>query len=133
MPYFKWPDRFLQEVAAPPPSNFLVVPTDSRPNQTFTTKLAIDGVNINLELALRFNEMAGYWVLTITDPESGTILLDSIPLITGVQPASNILGQFEYLGIGSAYVVPVGGSSLDYPDSTTLGTAFQLVWGDTPQ
>ena len=63
---------------------------------------------------------------------SGNALLTDVPLLCGVFPAGNILGQFAYLAIGSAYIVNVSGVSQDSPDDTNLGTDFQLIWGDSP-
>lgn len=112
--------------------NMILVPLDSSPNQSFQTTLFVDGRNITLGLDLSYNDMAGYWTLRISDPVTGQIILDSIPLVTGEYPAANLLGQYAYLGIGSAFVIPVGGSSLDYPDDASLGNSFALIWGDTP-
>lgn len=109
-----------------------VIPLTTDPNQTFQTTVSVDNQNITLSLTIRYNEMAGYWVMTITDPTTNIILLDSIPLITGSYPAANVLGQYAYLGIGSAYVVKAGAVNMDYPDDTNLGTDFLLVWSDTP-
>lgn len=109
-----------------------IIPLTTDANQTFQTTVAVGSKNIALSLAIHYNEMAGYWVMSIADPATNTILLDSIPLITGGYPAANVLGQYSYLGIGSAYVIKTSAVSLDYPDSTDLGTDFVLVWSDTP-
>jgi len=77
--------------------------------------------------------MANYWVATIADVSTGQIILDSLPLVTGQYPAANLLGQYAYLGLGSAVVLNMENSPLDYPDSETLGTIFLLAWGDTVQ
>ena len=105
------------------------IPLDNSPNQTFSIALNVDGNNLTLQLAIRFNTMAGYWVMSVSDA-NGNLLLACIPLLTGVWPAANLLSQFGYLKIGSAYVVSYG-ATIDYPDSTTLGSQFQLWWGDT--
>jgi hypothetical protein len=106
-----------------------LIPLDTSPNQNFKVTLAVDGNSLTLQLTIRFNSMAGYWVMTIQDA-SGNLLLDSIPMLTGEFPAANILGQFGYLRIGSAYIIS-NGAAIDYPDATTLGTDFLLIWGDT--
>jgi hypothetical protein len=66
----------------------------------------------------------------ITD-EKGILLVDSLPIITGIFPAANLLEQYQYLRIGSAVVVPVGSPATVEPDNTNLGSEFALVWGDT--
>ena len=118
------------EAAATP--NFLLVPLDNSPNQSFETSLFVDGKSLRVALSFRYNEMAAYWVMKIADVEADRVLLDSIPLVTGQYPAANLLAQYAYLRIGSAYVIPVGGPELDFPSDTNLGTSFFLVWGDTP-
>jgi hypothetical protein len=106
------------------------IPLTSDPNQTFSTTLSVDDANITLTMTLKYNEIAGYWKMSITN-SSGTLLLDSIPLITGVYPAANLLEQYSYLSIGSAYILKTTSTTLDYPDDSTLGTDFVLVWSDT--
>lgn len=109
-----------------------VVPLDNSPNQTFAISLSVDGSILQLNLAISFAEMAGYWLMDISDV-NGNLLLASIPLITGEWPAANLLAQYAYLGIGSAYVINAGQAAIDYPDSVSLGTSFVLVWSDTAQ
>jgi hypothetical protein len=106
-----------------------LIPLDNSPNQTFTISLSVDGSTLTLKLGINFSSMAGYWLMTVWDA-SGKCLLSSVPLLTGVWPASNILAQFGYLRIGSAYLIS-NGSLADYPDSTNLGSEFELWWGDT--
>lgn len=100
------------------------------PLQTKTVQLQIDGNAISLQLAIRWSEMAGYWVMTIYDSQSN-MLLDSIPMITGWYPAANLLAQYGYLKIGSAYILNLGSSGSDYAGRNDLGTVFVLLWGDT--
>lgn len=130
----KFPGALTPETASgetEPDLNIQIIPLDSSPNQSFETTLFVDGQNIRIQLQLRYNAMAGYWAMTITDPETGAILLDSVPMVTGVYPAANILAQYPHLGLGSAYVLPVGNVDLDFPDDSTLGTEFVLAWSDT--
>ncbi len=108
-----------------------IVPLTNAPNQSLSVSLNVDNRVLPLQLRVRFSQMAGYWLLTIADA-SGNLLLDSIPLLASAYPSANILGQYAYLQIGSAYVVNASGIAQDYPDSTNLGTDFVLVWSDTP-
>jgi hypothetical protein len=63
---------------------------------------------------------------------NNNILISEVPLLTGTYPAANILGQFQYMNIGSAYLLNVsnGSTTLDYPNGQDLGTDFVLLWGD---
>lgn len=107
-----------------------VIPIDSSANQKFQVSLSVDGKVLQLNLAVRFAEMAQYWLLDILD-SNNNLILSSIPLITGDWPAANILAQYAYLKIGSAYVVNAGQAAIDYPAANDLGGAFVLVWSDT--
>lgn len=107
-----------------------LIPLTTSPNQTFQSTLAVDGKNITLEFNLKYNEIAEYWIMKITNSDK-VILLDSIPLIPGGYPADNIIEQYRYLGIGSAFIVKSSNVAADYPSANTLGTDFLLVWGDT--
>ena len=104
-----------------------ILPLTSDPNQSFQATLSVDGNNITLSFKLYFNEVAGYWVMTIIDPSNSETLLDSIPLL----PSMNILKQYAYLRIGSAYLVNASQTQEEYPTDKNLGTDFILVWGDT--
>lgn len=108
-----------------------IIPLDSAPNQTFKVAVNVDGKLIPLAVVLRYNEPANYWAMTLSDG-AGNLLLDSIPFVTGLFPAANILGQYAYLGIGSALVANASGvGSPDYPNNQDLGNDFILVWEDT--
>lgn len=109
-----------------------IVLITSAPGQTQTVNLSVDGAALPLKLSNRFNEMANYWVMDIADAQNNPILL-SIPLVTGSDPAANILRSFGYLKIGSAYLLNNQSAAplSDYPNSTNLGTQFAFLWGDT--
>lgn len=108
-----------------------VLPVTSSPNQQFNATLQVDGAPLTLNFALIWNSMAGYWVMTVSDA-SDNLLVDSLPLITGWYPGANLLSQQVYLQIGSAFIINVGNSESDYPGQNDLGTAFVLLWDDTP-
>lgn len=105
-----------------------IVPLTSRPNQTFAVQLTIGGQPLTLNLALSYSEMAGYWQMVVSDVNN-KLLIASVPLITGVYPAANLLAQYQHLQIGSAYLLNTGNATLDYPGADTL-TLFSLLWGD---
>lgn len=107
-----------------------VVPLSTAPNQTMAVSLSVNGVSLLVKLNLRYNEMAQYWVMDISDSD-GNVMVANIPLLTGVFPAANILGQFGYLEIGNAYVLDISNDDArDYPNALDLGTSFLLLWGD---
>jgi hypothetical protein len=105
-----------------------VIPLTNDPNQTFSVQLVVNGALLTLNLGLSYSSMAGYWQLAISDV-NGQLLIASVPLITGLYPAANLLAQYQYLQIGSAYLLNTSGAATDYPNATNLN-AYTLVWGD---
>lgn len=107
-----------------------IVPLTTNPQQNFKITLPIDGKNLTFFLTIRYNGIAQYWWMSIFD-SNNNLLLDSIPLVTGNYPAANILQQYQYMNIGSAYVINVANSSNIIPDTSDLGTDFILIFTDT--
>ena len=109
-----------------------IIPLDSSPNQTFQVTLSVNTINIQLKFFLSYNKIAEYWTMRIVDPLTDSVILDSIPLIviSSITVPNNFIWQYDYLKIGSAYLVKVGIGADDYPNETNLGTDFVLVWGD---
>ena len=106
-----------------------LVPLNQAPNQTFTVQLTVDGNPLTLNLALSYSAMSGWWQMQVSDA-TGAVLIASVPLITGLYPAANLLAQYGYLSIGSAFILNTGNSQDDYPSENNL-VAFSLLWGDT--
>ena len=102
------------------------------PNQTLAVVLSVDGASLALNLVFHYNEIADYWAMSVYD-QNFNLYVDSIPLVTGNDPACNILKQFYYLVIGSCFILNTSGTNPpDYPGNSDLGTNFQIIWGDTP-
>jgi hypothetical protein len=135
-----------------------VITLTNSPNQSYTVNLTVDGSPLILNITISYNEMSGYWMLAIYNANSN-LLLDSVPMLTGAYPAGNLLQQQRYLNIGSWFLVNVsnlkveassslgygeggygqggyggeqGQGGTNYPNSTNLGTDFQLWVDDTP-
>lgn len=108
--------------------SYCTVPLTTIPNSTQTFKVTLRGgaKNANIRFGLRYNDILDCWSASITDNSTGKLLVDSMPVVCG----ENLLGQYQYLGIGEAYIVQTTDTSLQQPDNKTLGTAFDLVWGD---
>lgn len=106
-----------------------LVPLVQAPNQTFTVQLTVDGAPLTLNLTLSYSVMSGWWQMQVADAQN-TQLVASIPLVTGYYPAANLLAQYGYLKIGSAYLLNTGSSVNDFPGANDL-TSFSLLWSDT--
>lgn len=102
-------------------------------NQGLTTTIYVNGSNIVFKFMFMWNKTAGYWVMTVTNLSEDTVLLDSIPLVTGkiYCESLNILRAFGYLQIGKGFLIPRATKSItDYPVFNTLNSEFALVWDD---
>ena len=107
-----------------------LIPLTTDPQQTLSVTLNVDGGVLRLQLYVYFSEMAQYWLMNVSD-SAGNLLLASVPMVTGSWPSANLLAQYGYLAIGSAYIINAGNVDNDYPDETQLGSAFLLLWDDT--
>lgn len=105
-----------------------LVPLQAIPAQSFTVNLAVNGQPLVLGLILNFNSIKGYWDMIVLS-SIGAILINSVPLTTGEYPSANLFAQYQYLQIGSVYLLNTGGAVTDYPTANSLGS-FSLVWGD---
>ncbi len=81
---------------------------------------------MTLVFRVTYNELAKYWLMDISTAEMG-MLVSALPVI----PAQNILEQYQYLGIGSAYVLPRAKVVEQWPSADTISTDWYLVWSDT--
>ena len=105
------------------------IPLQVAPNQTFSVQLTVDNAQLTLNFALSYSYISGYWNLAVSDV-TGNSLIASVPLVTGWYPCGNMLAQYGYLAIGSAYLLNTGNAPTDYPGPNDLGL-FSLLWGDT--
>lgn len=110
-------------------NNYYEIPLTIDPNQNFNVTIPVDGRNLKLNLNIRYNTQGNYWWMTIN--QNGATLLDGIPLVVSDYPAADILEQYRYLGLGSAFVLNISQVQGDNPDNTNLGVDYLLIWGDT--
>jgi len=103
-----------------------VIPVSTSPYQSFDYAITINGVLTNFHFNINYNMTAHYWVMTVSNASTLEILIDSLPLVVN----GNLLEQYDYLQIGSAYIYNWGNVAMDSPDDTNLGTDFQLIWDD---
>lgn len=103
-----------------------IIPVQAVPHCTFSSKIPVDGANLTLFFTVTYNELAKYWLVDIADAD-GTALISSLPVI----PAQNILEQYQYMKIGSAYILPRSSVAEQWPSADTLTSDWYLVWSDT--
>jgi hypothetical protein len=99
------------------------IPLTAEPNQKFSVKIPGNTKNLTLNFTLSYNTMAKYWVLGIYDANNNALIL-GIPLL----PDINLLGQYQYLGLGSCALLNTGDQSVISPDDTNLATNFSFYW-----
>lgn len=104
------------------------IPLNSQPNQSFRITIPQGETNLALEMYVYWNEIAQYWQLNLRDLITDTQLIYGLPLLFSNTPAENILGQFQYWGIGSAYLIPISENLDGEPTSDQLGTDYVLIW-----
>ena len=109
--------------------SYCIIPVNNTPNSIQTFKLTLDGGkrNINIKLKLRYNDLLSDWTAAIFNNSTGELLIDNMPLVCGV----DLLGQYQYLGLGHAFIMPTTETTLMMPDNKTLGSTFILCWGDS--
>ena len=87
--------------------------------QTFTITLA----EIQYQLTVKWCGAGPCWVMDVADAD-GNPLIGSIPLVTG----TDLLGQYEYMGIGGRLEVESDVTLTDVPDFETLGVTGHLYF-----
>lgn len=107
-------------------SMYSIVPISDIPNNTFSSKIPVDGKNLTLTFRVTYNELAKYWLIDINDT-NGNVLIRGLPVI----PAQNILEPYQYMQIGSAYILPRTKVKEQWPTAGTLSSDWYLVWSDT--
>ena len=110
--------------------SYHVIPLDTTPNQEFHITLEVNGENVPFIMRLRFNTEGLFWKIDVADGRTGELKICGLPLVTGDYPAADLMRQFQYMGLGSAAVVPVTDKTAgNIPGIYDLGTDFVLIWG----
>jgi hypothetical protein len=95
----------------------------SSPNQTFKAAIPGDKQNLTFNISMSYNEESGYWIMGIYDSSLEPIVLN-IPLLCG----HDLLEQYQYLNIGSIFIVNVGDPTIETPNDTNIDTNFKMIW-----
>ena len=101
-----------------------IVPMQAIPNHSFSCVIPLNNGNIELRFTMQYNEVAGFWFVDIN--KDNQTIISGYPLI----PAQDLLEQFQYMGIGHAYLIPRSELSRQFPDYETLSTEWYVVWSD---
>jgi hypothetical protein len=101
-----------------------IVPMQAIPNHSFSCVIPLNNGNIELRFTMQYNEVAGFWFVDIG--KDNQTIISGYPMI----PAQDLLEQFQYMGIGHAYLIPRSELSKQFPDYETLSTEWYVVWSD---
>ena len=109
--------------------------TYERPEPGINRSLSINGGTVSLQLSVSYNAMGGFWQMNIAD-QTGTPIVGPVPTATGAYTAGNILAPYQYMNIGSAFVInvsgivdTVNGVPVDRRE-TNLGTGYVCYFWD---
>jgi hypothetical protein len=106
--------------------NLTQIPMTNQPNRSFQCTIPIGSIgNETLQFFTSWNNIAQYWQMNIMDSGSNPLICD-IPMVSGLY--QNMLYQWSYLGIGSAYIMPYSTATTPYPGVNDWGTNFYLLW-----
>lgn len=111
--------------------SYMILPLSTKPNQSFETTLSVDDKNLTLSFFVRYNDIEGYWLMDVSRTTTGEALIVCLPLVPGENPAANLLHQYQYLEIGSMFLLKVGATDDEHPKEETLSSDWIIVWGDT--
>lgn len=107
----------------------VILPITPSMNQNLTCTLPVGNKNITLDFSLTYNELGGYWFMSIAEHETGETLIASLPLLPGEYPSANLLAQHDYLNIGVVVLASVNGEN-SMPTFDSLGKEHIVVWSD---
>lgn len=104
--------------------NLQIIPLKQKNNYKFSVTLDVNNTQKTLYFRQLFNSVVGYWTLDISDGTKD--LITNLPLVPN---AGNILKQYNYLQIGSAWLIPIG-DNINFPAWDDIETDWLLIWGD---
>lgn len=111
--------------------NVYTVNLNKFPEQRAVFNLPLNGKSVPMAIRLSYNARGDLWHMDIENERTGEVILANVPLLCGADNTYNLLKQFEYLGIGSAYIKKVvENTDTDSPDYNTFLSQFVLMWGD---
>lgn len=76
-----------------------------------------------VRIRLTFNTPANCWVADIRDADGNPVLM-GVPVVTG----TDLLGQFQYLGLGGQLIAQTDHAQDDVPTYGNLGTLGHLFF-----
>lgn len=91
-------------------------------DQTFSMTISWEDKNRSFTIHQSWNEEAEYWTIDLYDGNYRPLIM-GIPLLCG----HDLLEQYQYMQIGSLYIVNTGDPSIEQPSLMDIGN-FELLW-----
>lgn len=107
------------------------VPLTNSPNQTFTSTIPVDGINITFRFKLWYNYQAKYWLLSLSNWRTGEEYFVNLPLLWSRNKFGDILWQLKYKNIGMCFILPVSEDELSAPGEENIGKDYWMIWEDS--
>ena len=98
-------------------------------SNNFNCRLEVDGEKKYFNFAFRYNAISKMWFVDIKDINKNQMLLNGLPLV----PSQDLLEQYKYKNMGSAYLIPRNETDEEYPSYDTLKNNWALLWGDSSE
>lgn len=106
------------------------VPINNLPNQFFTMAFPNATQNQTLGFNIIWNRIAQYWQMNIANIDLNAPLITALPLLSTNTQAQDLLSAYQYLNIGSAFVVPTASATTENPGLNDWETNFVLYWAN---
>ena len=106
------------------------IPLTNSPNQTFQSVIPVNQTNINFNFHLWYNEVASYWLLTLSNYKTGEEYFSNLPLVSSKGMFGNIVNQLAYKNIGMCFMLPTSEDLKSAADDQNIGQKYIMIWGD---
>ena len=106
------------------------IPLTNSPNQVFSCSVPFNEKNVEFKFELRYNYIAEYWSLTLSDVKKEKVIFSNLPLLVSEYDFSNLFSQLGYLNIGACFIIPKIEETKSMPNNEELGDSYIMIWGD---
>jgi len=110
--------------------SIVTVPINNLPNQVFSMAFPNASNNVQLGFNLVWNRVASYWMMNIKNVDLNQSLISNLPLLSTNKYAQDLLAAYQYLNIGSAFVVPNASATTENPGLNDWERNFVMYWAN---
>ena len=111
--------------------DIIAVPVDyTSKDQEVTLRLEPDNHAVVLRVKLEWHEYVGKWFASIWNSVTKECLLANFPIVGSKEYINDLLGQFEYMNIGSFSCASIMNELRGEDPRFDNMNLFELLWGD---